>query len=120
MSENIEVGKTAKFKDGVMKEFLAEGHEVLVVRIGDDYYAADAHCPHMKARLSLGKLEGTVVVCPFHGSKFDLKDGRVLNWVGMGGLALKTAALFRLPKRLGIYKVEIEDDSVFVDVQPDV
>ena len=120
MGEKIEIGKTAEFEDGVMKEVRAKEYEVLVVRIGDDYYAADARCPHMRARLSQGKLKGTVVTCPFHGSKFDLKDGRVLNWVGMGGLALKAAALFKLPKPLGIYKVEIEDDSVFVDVQPDV
>jgi len=63
-----------------------------------------------------GKLEGTVITCPLHGSKFDLKDGNVVSWLGMKGVALKAAGALHVPKTLNVYKVEMDGDSVFVEV----
>lgn len=116
MAERIEAGKDADFKDGEIKEFIANEHEIIVVKVEDKYYAADAYCPHMQADLSQSKLEGTVITCPLHGSKFDLKDGSVVGWLGMTGVALKAAGALHVPKTLSVYKVEIDGDSVFVEV----
>jgi len=34
-------------------------------------------CSHLGGPLSEGKLEGDVVQCPWHGSRFNVSDGRV-------------------------------------------
>lgn len=116
MSEKIEVCKTGELQDGVIKEVQAEDNKVLVVRVGKDYYAADARCPHMQADLSESKLDGTVITCPLHGSRFDLKDGSVVSWLGMTGVALKAAGAIHVPKKIAVYKVEIDGDRVLIDI----
>jgi len=116
MSEKFKAGKVDDFKDGVMREVVLGDREILILRLGGAWYAADARCPHKKARLVTGKLEGTVVTCPFHGSKFDLKDGSVLNYVGMTGFVLKSARLTGMVKSLNSYKVEAEGESVTVEI----
>ena len=44
MSNMIAVGESGEFIDGTMKEVLAGGREILVVRFGDKYYATDNRC----------------------------------------------------------------------------
>jgi nitrite reductase/ring-hydroxylating ferredoxin subunit len=48
---------------------------VLVVRDGDDVYAIHDRCSHRGCSLSDGELDGRVVECACHGSRFDLADG---------------------------------------------
>ncbi|HXZ30178.1 MAG TPA: Rieske (2Fe-2S) protein, partial [Dehalococcoidia bacterium] len=93
----------------------AEGHEILLARVGDKYYAADNRCPHMKGDLSQGKLEGTIVTCPVHGSQFDITDGEVVRWL-KGGLMSKLSGAFKMSKPLSVYKVKVEDGKVLVEV----
>ena len=38
-------------------------------------YALEDRCPHADAKLSLGRLEGSLLECPFHGGKIDVRDG---------------------------------------------
>jgi len=75
MSSLVEISKPNELEDGTMKEISVDGHEILLARVDDKHYAADNRCPHMGGKLSQGKLEGTVVTCPLHGSQFDLRDG---------------------------------------------
>jgi len=42
---------------------------------GGRYYACGALCPHEDGPLAEGWLEGTSVVCPWHGFDFDLTTG---------------------------------------------
>ena len=85
MSKFIEVAKIEELKSETMKKVIAEGREILLARVGDKYYATDNRCPHMKGDLSQGKLGGTVVTCPVHGSQFDISNGQVVRWL-KGGL----------------------------------
>ena len=43
---------------------------------GGEVYAIDDTCPHQRASLSDGWLEGCAVECPLHASRFDLRTGR--------------------------------------------
>ena len=43
---------------------------------GGRFYACGAVCPHESGPLAEGWLEGTAVVCPWHGFDFDLGTGR--------------------------------------------
>jgi 3-phenylpropionate/trans-cinnamate dioxygenase ferredoxin subunit len=115
MSKFTEVVKTEELESGTMKMVMAEGREILLARIGDKYYATDDRCPHMKGDLSRGKLEGTVVTCPRHGSQFDITNGRVVRWL-KGGLMSKLGGALKPSEALKMYDVKIEGDKVLVEV----
>jgi nitrite reductase/ring-hydroxylating ferredoxin subunit/uncharacterized membrane protein len=57
----------------------ANGMPVLLVRSGQRIYAIAETCAHLGGPLSEGKLEDATVRCPWHGSRFSLEDGRVLE-----------------------------------------
>jgi nitrite reductase/ring-hydroxylating ferredoxin subunit len=60
-----------------------EGVDVMVVRSGDDVFATARACTHQGAPLDQGNLDlgGSLktVTCPAHGSRFDLRTGRILR-----------------------------------------
>jgi len=115
MSKFIEVAKIEELKSGTMKRVIAEGREILLARVGDKYYATDNRCPHMKGDLSQGKLEGTVVTCPVHGSQFDISNGQVMRWL-KGGLMSKLGGALKMSKTLTVYNMKVEGNIVSVEV----
>ena len=116
MSNLIEAAKAGELEDGTMKGVMAQGREMLLARVGDEYYAADNRCPHMGGKLSQGKLEGTVVTCPRHGSQFDLSDGHVIRWTNMPALASALVKVIKRPRPLTTYVVGLEGDSILVEI----
>ena len=123
MADFIEVGKTNDLTDGTMKRVYLQGKDILLARVDGKYYAAAGRCPHMKGLLSRGKLKGTLVICPMHGSQFDLKDGKVVRWVEgsgimsfMGKLMSAIGMAAKKGKPLAIYEVKIEDERVMAKI----
>jgi 3-phenylpropionate/trans-cinnamate dioxygenase ferredoxin subunit len=114
MARFAEVAKTDELKSGTTKMVTAAGREILLARIGEKYYAADNRCPHMKGDLSQGKLTGTVITCPRHGSQFDISNGQMIRWL-KGGLVSKMAGALKRPSSLTVYAVKVEDGRVLVD-----
>lgn len=57
----------------------ADGTPVMLVRHGSDINAIHDRCSHRGCLLSDGKLEGDVITCSCHGSKFDVRDGSLLH-----------------------------------------
>ena len=108
MTSLIDAGNSNELQDGTMKEVLVQGQEILLARVGGKYYATDNRCPHIGGKLSQGKLEGSVVTCPLHGSQFDLEDGHVVRWLKGAGVISKIGKIFKSPRQLSIYKVKIE------------
>jgi len=73
------VARTADVAEGAMLHARKDGIDVLLVR-QDGRLRALAHpCSHMGGPLSEGTLEHGCVVCPWHGSRFALDDGQVIN-----------------------------------------
>ena len=114
MSKFTEVAKIDELEDGAMRAVSAAGRAILLARVGDKYYAVDNLCPHMKGNLSQGRLEGTVVTCPLHGSQFDISNGRVVRWL-KGGPMSKIGGAFKPSKDLTVYNVKVEDGRVLVE-----
>jgi len=114
MSEFIEVTTTEGFADGTMRMVELEGHELLVARVGDRYLITDNRCPHLGGHLARGVLEGTVVTCPVHHSRFDLSDGHVVRWTDFQGAVLSVAAMVRHPRPLRTYEVQVDGGRVLV------
>jgi len=118
MSSLIDVAAAADLADGAMTAVTVDGKDLLLARVGDDYFAADARCPHMGGHLARGSLEGTIVICPRHGSRFDLRDGRVDRWTDFSGAVLSVAKVLRSPRILQTYPVHIQDGRLLVDIEP--
>lgn len=115
MSKFVEVARIDQLKSGTMKKVVVEGREILLARVGDKYYAADGRCPHnMEGDLSQGKLEGTVVTCPAHGSQFDISNGQVVRWL-KGGLMSKLAGALKMSRTLTVYNSKVEAGRVLVE-----
>jgi len=65
--------------EGGMTGVVVEGRQVLLHRSGDEIHALDNMCSHAGALLSRGEVVDCSVICPLHGSTFDLRDGRILR-----------------------------------------
>ena len=116
MGDFVPVSTTKELEGGAMKEVTVKGREILLARVGGRYYAVGNRCPHMGGILSDGKLEGTVVTCPKHGSQFDLGDGHVVRWLRGSGLFSTLGKALKSPKTLAIYNVKVEGDRILVEI----
>jgi len=50
-----------------------------VFNVAGKFCATQAKCPHRQGPLSEGKLDGSTVTCPWHGSQFNVCTGAVLR-----------------------------------------
>jgi len=73
------VGSSGGVADGTMHVFDVEGTKVSVASAGGHLYAFDDRCTHLGCSLGKGKLNGTIVTCPCHGSQFDATSGAVVH-----------------------------------------
>jgi nitrite reductase/ring-hydroxylating ferredoxin subunit len=98
----VKVISTRELPLGSMKGVEAGGKPVLVANFEGKYYAIGNVCTHMGCTLTDGTLNGEVVTCPCHGSKFNVKNGNVV-----GGPAKKPEPA---------YQVKAEGDQVLISV----
>lgn len=78
--ENDMFVKVANVKDipvSQMKEVQIHGKNICIANIDGKYYAIDNTCSHEGGPLADGKLEGYEVECPWHQSRFDMRNGEV-------------------------------------------
>jgi 3-phenylpropionate/trans-cinnamate dioxygenase ferredoxin subunit len=79
MAEFVAVSRVEDFEDGDMRAFDVRGTKIAVANVEGTFYAFDDTCTHMGCSLAGGDLEETAVICPCHGSEFDVTDGAVLR-----------------------------------------
>jgi nitrite reductase/ring-hydroxylating ferredoxin subunit len=75
----VRVGNTKDVVNNEMRVFEVAGTKVNVANVLGQLYAFDDTCTHKGCSLAQGKLEGTTVTCPCHGSQFDVTSGAVLR-----------------------------------------
>ena len=69
--------RTSELKPGQVKLLFLKGEPVAVYNVDGEFYATQDACTHAGGPLSEGELEGNMIVCPWHGSCFDVRDGQV-------------------------------------------
>ena len=57
----------------------ANGYPILLLKRGDRITAIGERCSHAGGPLSEGKVDGDTVTCPWHGSRFNVVTGQVLD-----------------------------------------
>ncbi len=75
----IRIGSSKDLVAGKMHVFDVAGTKVNVVSTDGRLYAFDDTCTHTGCSLAKGKLNGTTVTCPCHGSQFDVSSGSLLR-----------------------------------------
>lgn len=79
---------------------------IAIFNIESKYYAIADMCTHDNCQLGDGELEGYEIVCPCHGARFDVRDGKVLSMP-----ALKDVASFPLRISDGNLEIGIESKT---------
>jgi nitrite reductase/ring-hydroxylating ferredoxin subunit len=79
MAEFEVVAGADDLKEGEMRAFDVRGTRIAVANVAGTFYAFGDTCTHMQCSLAEGDLEETTVICPCHGSEFDVTSGAVLR-----------------------------------------
>ena len=83
----IAVARADELGPGQGKLVEVNQKRIALFNVGGRYYALDDTCPHRGGPLSEGELEGTSVVCPWHGAIFELATGDVTRPPAAAGVA---------------------------------
>jgi nitrite reductase/ring-hydroxylating ferredoxin subunit len=75
----VSVGRMEDFPERKLTKVQVKGEDVVLANIGGRVYAIVDSCTHRGAPLHEGELEGTIVICPWHGGQFDLTTGKVTS-----------------------------------------
>jgi len=86
-------------KPGEVSEVIAGGTAICVANVDGAYHAVSNTCPHADGPLGEGALQGTKVLCPYHGWAFDVTTG-----------ACETNA----SSSIEVFEVQVKDDAVCV------
>jgi nitrite reductase/ring-hydroxylating ferredoxin subunit/uncharacterized membrane protein len=76
--EFVPVLADAALGEGQRRRVVAAGMPVLLVRYQGRVYAHGETCPHLGGPLSEGPMLDGTIVCPWHGSRFQVVDGQVV------------------------------------------
>jgi 3-phenylpropionate/trans-cinnamate dioxygenase ferredoxin component len=85
--KKILIGNKTDFPLGKLTQVTVDNMTVCLAHTEDGFYAIADECPHESTSLSEGDLEGMTVVCPMHGSCFDIRTGSVRSLPAQEGVA---------------------------------
>jgi 3-phenylpropionate/trans-cinnamate dioxygenase ferredoxin subunit len=97
----VEVPGAAAVAEGFVRTFIVDGFPLALARCDGRLHAVEDRCSHDDGPLGEGRMEGCEVVCPRHGARFDVRDGRAT----------------RMPAATPILAVPVKEEGgkVFVD-----
>lgn len=105
----VVVAEARDIPPGHMKLARVAERELLVANFQGRFYAVDNRCPHKQADMSQGRLEEKLLVCPEHGAKFDVTNGKAATGVKLGPFKVSVADL-------RTYEAKVEGTQVLVRV----
>jgi nitrite reductase/ring-hydroxylating ferredoxin subunit len=99
----VAAGPVEALPAGAVRLVVAAGRRVAVGTAGGELFALDDTCLHRGGSLACGHLDGTVLVCPLHFWRYDVRSGQRLGQPGLG---------------VARYPVKVVDGEVRVAVPP--
>jgi nitrite reductase/ring-hydroxylating ferredoxin subunit len=97
----VTVARVDELPPGTLTHVRANDEEIALANVEGELYAVQGHCLHLQGPLGEGRLEDSVLTCPWHGWQYDIRTG--LNE-------------FDHAIRLRTFEVRVEDGEVKVDV----
>ncbi len=92
--------KVGDVAPGATKLVQVDGQDVAVYNVAGTLFATQDECTHRGGPLNEGDLDGNIITCPFHGSRFDVTTGKVVK-----GPAEKPVQTFKVTVEDGIATV---------------
>lgn len=80
-------------EQGELAAFAIGAERIAVANVNGMLYAFDDPCPHRQCSLADGRLEGSVVTCPCHGSQFAVSTGDRLRGPAVRGVRTYAVSL---------------------------
>lgn len=79
MSEWFDVAKDGELKDGQCRVVDVDDVMIAVFYRSGEYYAIEDMCTHDGGELASGEIDGDQIICPRHGARFCIKNGKALS-----------------------------------------
>jgi nitrite reductase/ring-hydroxylating ferredoxin subunit len=99
MTDRTKVAAVGELGEGQARTVEVNGKSIAVFNVAGRYYAIDNLCPHRGGPLGEGDVEGQIVVCPWHGWRWDVTTGANANNPAI---------------RVSCYPVTVEQGAIFV------
>lgn len=101
MSDFVKLANKAELPDvDSAAEFTVGDRTICIANVNGEFCALDNVCPHQGGPLGMGTVEGTKIVCPWHGWQIEAKTGTTER--GQPAVA--------------VYELRIEGEEVLVKV----
>jgi nitrite reductase/ring-hydroxylating ferredoxin subunit len=97
----VKVAQAIDLSPGQAKRVDIAGRSLAIFNLDGRYHVIDDACNHRGGPLSEGQVEGDAVVCPWHGAKFRISTGELLDPPGRGPVR-------SYPTRVNGQDVEVE------------
>jgi nitrite reductase/ring-hydroxylating ferredoxin subunit len=101
MPDFVRAGTLSEFAPGSVTEREVGGRRVLIVNSDGTLHVLSNLCPHVSLPLGGGFVAGDTIVCPFHGSAFDLATGECTQGPAAGDA-------------IDVYGVRVEGEDVLI------
>ena len=102
MAEWARVASVGDVPEGTLKGVRVGMLPLVLANVAGDLYALEDLCSHQEFPLADGELDGTDVVCTYHGARFDACTGR-----NKGLPAIRPVKSF---------PVDVREDGIYVEV----
>jgi nitrite reductase/ring-hydroxylating ferredoxin subunit len=93
--------KTSDVQSGAGKGIELNGKAIAVFNVDGKFYAINDVCGHRGGPLSEGEIDGTTVICPWHGWRYNVTSG-------------ENELVPALPTEK--YELKVEGDDILVDI----
>ena len=77
--EYVAVEEAQELQDGERLFIEIDDLPIVVFKLAGQYFAIADVCSHDDGPVGDGELEGFEVICPRHGARFDIRNGKVLS-----------------------------------------
>ncbi len=79
MAEWIDVCAASNLKPGERKIVSTDVAEIAVFNLDGELYAIEDICTHDGGELASGRRDGDQIICPRHGARFCIRNGKALT-----------------------------------------
>jgi nitrite reductase/ring-hydroxylating ferredoxin subunit len=100
VADFVKVADAQEIPSGRLKLVSVNGTRVAIANVDGSFYAFSDECTHDGGPLSEGDLEGDVVTCPWHFSRFNVRTGEIVESPA--------------EEVVETYDIKVEDGAVYV------
>ncbi len=100
MAEWVRVATLEECPPGSLRPVMVGSDPVVLANVDGTVHAVRDRCTHEEFPLSDGELEGNILVCPYHGARYDVSSGAARGLPAV--------------KPVKSYPVEIREDGIYI------